>query len=92
LDLERYKYYFLTSIFLDLVNPVPVVVPGPVSYVVLDPVPDQVPDQVPLLHPVPGQVPDVPDDDDVDYDYPSSDEEEEEEVSHDSIIRHGYIF
>ena len=45
------------------------------------------PGQVPL-------VPDVPDDDDddVDYDYPTSDEDEEEEISHDSIIRHGYIF
>lgn len=39
-------------------------------------------------------VPDFPDDDDddIDYDYPTSDEDEEEEVSHDSIIRHGFIF
>ena len=46
------------------------------------------PGQVPL-------VPDVPDDDDVDdvdYDYPTSDEDKEEVISHDSIIRHGYIF
>lgn len=49
---------------------------------------------------MPGEVPvflDVPDfpdddDDDIDYDYPTSDKDEEEEVSHDSIIRHGFIF
>ena len=99
------KYKFLTSIFLDLVNPVPIIVPEPVHNVVPDPVPiivpivHPVPDQVPILYPVPGQVPlypDVPDDDDddddVDYDYPTSDEDEEEDISHDSIIRHGYIF